>query len=248
MQNNGIFHIAIKEKGSEDADLCTASKIGPESFLTAAHCFDNHKIYSVMLSAASKNPDFEFEPIFISKVNIHPSYKSDEETNFAQSDIAIVTVKPSTDFSKLNSLKLSFKDVASNTSVQIWGFGCQESLNKLDSYYPIKKSFETTVEEKSSLMSVGGYLGETIAKMVDDIFNSNFSTPGRAKSDKEASFCFGDSGGPVLQNGKIIGVNAEAFMADLNEKGESPSGISYLNQHTRISSLKKWFLEILKTN
>lgn len=54
VQNDGIFHIAIKEKGSEDADLCTASKIGPESFLTAAHCFDNHKIYSVMLSAASK--------------------------------------------------------------------------------------------------------------------------------------------------------------------------------------------------
>jgi secreted trypsin-like serine protease len=247
-QNNGVFHIAIQEKGSTDIEVCTASKVGPRSFLTAAHCFDGHKTYSLLLSTESKNPDFDFEIVEIEKLNIHPSYKSEDDSNFAQSDVAIVTISSSVIFSELETLDVSFEEVSSNSKVQIWGFGCQESLHKLETYYPVKKFSETIVEDKSSLIKIDGLIGETIREMADDIYAFNFSTPGKTKSKMESSLCFGDSGGPVLLNNKIIGVNAETFMADLDENGETLSGISYLNQHTRISKLKNWFSEVLKSN
>jgi secreted trypsin-like serine protease len=246
--NNGVFHIAVMEKGSEDADVCTASKIGEDVIITAAHCFDFHKTYSILFSTDSKNPNYEFSPLKISKVFRHPSYKidSDGESDFAQSDVAIVFIKSNAIFTELKTIDLDYKDVMPGTSVEIWGYGCQESMNKIDSYYPVKKSFTTKVEPKESLLNIAGASGKLYLDNANDIFNFNFMTPGKAKSDNEASVCFGDSGGPVLQEGKIVGINVEGFLDDMNEKGESAKGITYLNLHVRLSNIKNWIQETLK--
>jgi secreted trypsin-like serine protease len=245
--NNGIFNIAVMEKGAEEADVCTAAKIGENVFITAAHCFDFHKLYLVAFSTASKNPKFDFDSLGIIKVIRHPSFKVNTEggSDFSEADVAIVFTKPDPIFAKLNTLELSYEVVNFTSKVEIWGYGCQENMNKLETYYPVKKSFTTQVEDKGSLLTIGGAWSKNYFENADSIFEYNFMTPGKEKSAEEASVCFGDSGGPVLMNGKIVGINAEGIMSDIDDNGESPSGISYLNMHTRLSLIQDWIQKTL---
>ncbi len=56
-----------------------------------------------------------------------------------------------------------------------------------------------------------------------------------------ASLCVGDSGGPTVRNGKIVGVNS-SYIIDQNLQTEE----AYLNLHSRISNVQGWIRSIIR--
>lgn len=153
-EGTGVLQIFIQDNKSEDNyNLCTATKVGKNVLLTAAHCFENINERSDILgfTEQANNSDFSFDGVEISKVVTHPSYVLEDEIQGNdedlpvesigghQIDIAIVFVKPGTNFDDIEIRKMDFDFVNPQTDVEIWGYGCQKTTNNVDDYLPIKK-------------------------------------------------------------------------------------------------------------
>lgn len=246
--STGIFHIATQLRGEEELEICTASKIGNRRILTAAHCVDHKKPFRLMISLLEHNPNFEMDVVKIKRIDIHPSYKlnKDEEDSFNYSDIAIITIDNDI-LDDLPEFEIDFTPVNKETLLSVYGFGCRISNNDLDKYFPVLQRSILQAIDAPELLNIDGALGQVFSKDSKTIDEFSIITAGKSKDSTSSSVCFGDSGGPVTNymTNKIVGINAEALMNDFNEEGNSVSGVSYLNLHTRLSKVKDWFEAVL---
>lgn len=240
----GILQILMTEDGA-----CTATKIGKNLLITAAHCFDD-SANLVGFSVKSVNKGMEFTSLSSEKVIIHPSYKALINTDYEESikvlDIAIVRVKESAEFDLLPTRQFDFSQITPETRLSFYGYGCDKSVNDLENYFPQRKVSETVSLKIETLKSKHGIMTSLYKELSALIYRNSIITPGQRYNSMQASVCYGDSGGPIFKEDKIVGINTLYTFNDINNDGESTSGISYLNLHARVSTAKEWIEQTLK--
>lgn len=210
-----------------EVGLCTAAKIGPHHFLTAAHCLYNKRLTAITISAiggdrlnAVQRLSYRFA---IRNISIHPSYdaycqgdcKSKLAGIYHQAkavDAAVLSIAEETP--DIPIAPLAFTSITPRQEVTIVGYGCEDNI--VDQHGQDRLKYQTT----EVLFANSLY----------------FSTPGaRYAPDNTttASLCPGDSGGPVYawtsRGYAVVGVNSYYTFA----AGES---VSRTNMHTAIST------------
>lgn len=189
--------------GSAGGSLCTAVKISPTLFLTAAHCVvaenRNGKSLNYLttktpltMTGTNMRPDFKT----VRRFEVHEGWKGmsagESDTNI---DLALFELQDPTP--NVEIAKLDFSGVKTGDRVTIGGFGCQADENTLPS---------------TPILDDGYKYSETIVTAVHGNF---FETPPfkmNSKAQGEARGCHGDSGGPVYKKlgagYVVVGVNS----------------------------------------
>jgi secreted trypsin-like serine protease len=253
VEKNGVFSIATHLlKNSQEDDVCTASKIGPNVILTAAHCvYADQKSFLFGFSTKTKNPESQFKGLEVIKIIQHPSYDASQDGlgDFGAKsiDAALVFVTPTKKFLELKTLEMDFKYVRAEDQIEIWGYGCQRGMSESYNYIPAKKHGFNTVLEKKSLGGNFGAATATVNKMVKGIYKNSFLSKGLNNFVDAQSLCWGDSGGPVLRSGKVVGINYSYLVQDFENDGSSKSGLTDLNLHVRLSAIEKWIKATIKS-
>ncbi|MBT4790332.1 MAG: trypsin-like serine protease [Halobacteriovoraceae bacterium] len=247
--NNGVIHLAIS--GSVESSACTATKIAENYLITAAHCFHGQKIEALGVSTLSVNPSFDFSPLEFEQVFMHPDFEKlsveDVESvspTFSTPDIAIVKVIPSEEFKKIKIVSIDYDYIEESEVIEFWGYGCQETLNDISGYVATRKKAVTVTVGESSMQEGYGVYTDFYRNFSKDAYEVSIFTVGKSKDSSKASLCLGDSGGPVIRNNKIVGINSNYTFDDLSAEG-TESGISYLNLHSRLSFVSTWIKQIV---
>lgn len=261
-QGAGVVLILVRDNmDPENNNLCTATKIGVNVLLTAAHCLEDLKERSNNLGFTDNIniPQSGFESTVIRKVVIHPSYplrdENDESINLEEIvgseigsdeiDLALVFLWPGSTFEKIGIREIDFKFVTPHSSVKTWGYGCQETANSMYGYRALRKFGKSSVLDKKVLNKDYGVLTQAVHRESKVLDQNTILTAGLNISSKAFSLCHGDSGGPLFKNGKLVGVNAFYLAEGMTSDGISPSGKSNVNIHQRLSAVKDWMIEEL---
>ncbi len=195
---------------------CTAAKIGPRHFLTAAHCvidFDKKALLSDFQPGATLNIYYgvNLHGTQATRVNViaslvHHSYLERLKTASALamqvsgldsiSDLAIVIVSEATDH--IAEAKVS-GDVHFGDSIEIGGYGCR--VFPFEVKEPVIAKGAPSID--NSLYSANVQISQVLASVINI-------------KDANISICNGDSGGPAYRAGpgpllEIVGVNSYFF-------------------------------------
>jgi V8-like Glu-specific endopeptidase len=248
-EGQGIFNIAVMDEEDEENNIaCTATKIGKNILITAAHCFDTKKISKILaISSALKNPESRYSAVNIKDVFKHPSYKIDSDDN-ESIDIALVIVEPNQEFMELKTRELDYSFVDEKEAVQYWGFGCQVSNDLIDDFIAEKKYASGVTQGEKILLNDFGLSNESVHSDIQGMYSAYILTLGLNLSAQSPSVCHGDSGGPVLRNEKIVGINVSYIDRELKEDKSSIKGLTDINLHQRVSIAKEWIQETILEN
>ena len=245
-----VLNIFTTNESGEISGTCTASKISSKYILTAAHCVYGKNVNTIGWSNSGTvdlgNENAAIYGLYVKKVNIHPSYELYKMLgkSFGSNDIAILEIDTTkgnflNKFQEIPSLQLDFSPVIPGESLQSYGYGC-ETVNDLDNSISHKKLADITSLTYSSLNTSCSSIDPLINQNASAIYKSQIVSSTLASGGK-SSLCEGDSGGPVLRNGKVVGVNSQYIIDQTSEAQEA-----YLNLHSRLSEVKSWTEGIMR--
>jgi hypothetical protein len=222
---------------------CTATKIAPLRFLTAAHCVANtsqgrvdktfapgSKIRVSNVLAPAGPADFvwlhveqaHLPPEFVQALEALHAYQEKLISQFRQKysgaelerrvrhvesqnhftsripDLAIVEVREQT--AKIPMARIDFEPLAADEPVRLVGYGC-EGFDK--------RKPNAGAARLSRLSRLGRRnWGETRVIRIDPV---NFYTFAHRMRPGAPSLCPGDSGGPVMRAGRVVGVHGTVY-------------------------------------
>ena len=258
--DNAAHYAAVVSIGTEGRWECTATKIGRKRFLTAAHCVVDLQTGAIKSALTGSNGSIDMRTTsrngsgqirlaaVLEQVLLAPAYEGALErfAAYKQQRIAELARKPealttiggaaqidramriphhfSARFPDLAILSLrdltpsvpaseiDFAPLARNAPVVLVGYGCTRGADgRLRRTYT--RSF-----------------GRTRIIRVDPV---NFYTEGGQMTPGAPSLCPGDSGGPVLHKGKVVGVHGVVY--GLNARHGARS-----NMAARLNTLATW--------
>ena len=234
-------------------DECTAAKVGPRLFLTAAHCVAVPRLYRQELPPgypANNGVDEPYvtgQPLLIQwgldaagpsgtftivQTSIHPSWWTNPGSpdpvfgSDSASDIAVIEIAEDTP--DIPEARVELDSIAPGTRVVQVGRGCEESTSTPDAHLGRFKAQEVvTLPPEPELAYISPPPSETQSTA---IINSYLFTPGITQDPNAASLCLGDSGGPLYlpdnSDPRVVGVNSNYTFTD-------QSGISWNDWHTQ---------------
>jgi len=202
---------------------CTAAKVGPRLFLTAAHCVavgraprnfplpegypSNHGVHDDYLPGKKLSMywgldarDDQRGEFTIASTTIHPSWwecpECPEPTRMGDiaADIAVIEVKEETP--QIPEARVELGTIATGTAVVKVGWGCEERTN-VDATTVQLGRLKTVKTALVSSSEIQRYETRMSDEQAEAMAASYLVTPGRAQDDQEASLCLGDSGGPL---------------------------------------------------
>ncbi|MDZ4677812.1 MAG: trypsin-like serine protease [Oligoflexia bacterium] len=228
---------------------CTATKVSPQHYILAAHCYMQkikpliHTMKNSKQALSLDNSQISLHPSWIetcSKINCSGLEIGTPQDNPRKVDLAIVKLaKP--DYS-IPFVQIDYGSINTGESVVIAGFGCTADIGEEGDGLRYAESIVVSADIMKHQHSL-------YAPVADLASQSNFVTPGYSYNTRYSSLCPGDSGGPVfrMKNSSpvLIGINA-----DYTFFGPYERSISVTNVHTRISddsfySVGKWVREQL---
>lgn len=213
---------------------CTITKVGPKQFITAAHCVGK-SLSTLRLSFGSVRAT-----VRVTTMHVHESWKKDcfkmrcsgkevggPNMTPGRSDVAFINVNKETP--NIPIIEINYNPLSVGTEVAMVGGGCTKGIKpggpgKMRYAITNLVSFKSLMHEKSLYKKIAETTGR-----------SNWITPGYLVSNKNASLCPGDSGGPLLsKNAKgiweIVGI-----AADYTFDGPYTDGaLTMTNIHTRL--------------
>jgi secreted trypsin-like serine protease len=244
---NGVIDLEIvSENGSFS---CTATKISDKHIITAAHCVHGEKIKRFGLSHKTLNPDSIYQAIDYKEIFVHPSYAKHTveeaesyENTLTTPDISVIEIIPNEAFKEIKVVTVNFDTIGDDQKIEIWGYGCQESVNTSGAFSVRKRGLTSTVRSWTFMSEDHGRtMNEIYRTYILEIYDTFLITSGKSRVENASSLCPGDSGGPALYMGQLVGINTY-YTFDANG---STKGISYLNLHTRVSKVADWLKRIL---
>jgi secreted trypsin-like serine protease len=229
--------------------FCTASKVGPHTFLTAAHCMVNGSTATIkdafvkgaLISVVTHYAPFAM--LTVDEAFPHETYTAEMRRRIAARevtaggafkayDIALFTVvEPTPDIPVAD---VDYQRVEADELVTIGGYGCEDSI------------FSGSGQRKYKIATAKVVANEFVTqdnygRDIKDVDFFNFYSAGLKRDASAASICPGDSGGPAYRdsNKAVVGVNSQYVFSDT-------SGISLVNTHTRTSQVADWLFEHIK--
>lgn len=246
-------------------DHCTAAKVGPRHFLTAAHCVavprpgrfepvpenfppndgvrDDYLPGEPLLINWGLDADDSEQGVFtIVETSIHPSWWTCplcQDPPLAQggaADIAVVEIAENTP--SVPEARVELDPIATDTQVVKVGWGCEERTN-ID---PSTLALDRYKTEDAWIIPASAIQHNTAPPIsngqVTTVAASYLITAGHAQDEDYASLCLGDSGGPLyLPN------NSDPRIVGVNasytfEPSSDPNdlgGVSWTDWHTKTS-------------
>lgn len=234
-------------------DECTAAKVGPRLFLTAAHCVAVPRLYRQELppgypaNDGVDDPYVAGQPLLIQwgldaggpsgtftivQTSIHPSWWASPAafdplvSGDSAADIAVIEIAEDTP--DIPEARVELDAVTPGTPVVEVGWGCEVSTSTPDAHLGRFKAQEsTTLPPEPELAYIAPPPPESVATA---IINAYLFTPGQTQDSNASSLCLGDSGGPLyLSNSsdpRVVGVNSDYTFID-------ESGVSWSDWHTQ---------------
>lgn len=256
-------------------DWCTAAKVGPRLYLTAAHCVVEPKELEggltpnntperdgisakftpgtplVIAYGLDVNDQTKRSTVNIVKTNVHPTWLEAMNyrvgaTTVGAADVAVVEVD--TELSQIPQARVELGEVQPGAQVTKVGFGCEDRANKEGGNVLGRyKTADAWVLPRSELVTGTDKIHD--ANEAETVDASYLLTSGQARDPQRASLCPGDSGGPLYipnnSDPRVVGINSDYQFL-------SDPGISWTDWHTRLSlrsrhSVGRWLLG-LKVN
>ncbi|WP_437781723.1 trypsin-like serine protease [Sorangium sp. So ce1097] len=235
---------------------CTAAKVGPRHFLTAAHCVDDLYTATVepgygpggsyAVSADNTPPISPYVNLTIEQTYIHPQWIADCAAARAAGapdcgvnvlnpgytpDLAVVVVNELSP--TIPAAVVDGAAVAVGDPVVATGYGCETPGGAPTHVFKIQN---LTASASSILNHPGSYVS---GAAINDVAASYVLTPGYAANTSYASLCPGDSGGPLYRQSStdliVVGVNA--YYTFPSAPGSNPS---QTNWHTRLDTSARY--------
>ncbi|KYF62115.1 peptidase [Sorangium cellulosum] len=235
---------------------CTAAKVGPRHFLTAAHCVDDLYTATVepwfgpggtySVSADNTPPISPYVNLTIEQTYIHPQWIADCAAARAGGaadcgvnvlnpghtpDLAVVVVNELSP--TIPAAVVDGAAVAVGDPVVATGYGCETPGAGMSNVFKLQN---LTAAASSILNHPGSYVSGTA---INDVAASYVLTPGYYSSTSYASLCPGDSGGPLYRQSStdliVVGVNA--YYTFPSAPGSNPS---QTNWHTRLDTSARY--------
>lgn len=224
---------------------CTATKIAPKRFLTAGHCVYNNRVgvkalypqyragSKIQITGANLPTDGSFTTLTIRKTVLHNTYWSRAHgstdspyINANASDIAYFEVQENTP--GIPAMAVWREPIPVGTSVFISGYGCENGV-KWPTYYGKYGRLKWKIVKTLSKADLD-HPNKSFNFDVNGVYARSLITNGAKRPGGGASLCPGDSGGPLMIWGHVVGVNSYYSFDRFD-----PSQTSYTNWHAKIS-------------
>jgi len=244
-------------------DDCSAAKIGPRLFLTAAHCValgrpthgmpppddfpqndglrDDYLPGKELLIYWGLDANDEQKGKFvIARTTIHPSWWTcplcvDPILDSGAADIAVIEL--GVDTPQIPEARVELSTIESGTQVVKVGWGCEERTNVDASELHLGR-FKLAKASTIPVSEIRPYEGRMSDEQEAAVGASYLITAGHAKDENSASLCLGDSGGPLYladeSDPRVVGVNSN-YSFKTPENDSDPGGVSWADWHTRTS-------------
>ncbi len=245
------------------SDDCTAAKVGPRLFLTAAHCVAlgrpgrepppegfpaNGGLRSDYLPGAEllihwglDADDAEQAEFTIVETSIHPSWwacplcQDPILTQAGAADIAVIEIAENTP--QIPEARVELDSIETGTPVVEVGWGCEVRTNVDPNTLELGryKREDATIIAGSAIQHDSSRITDEQVATVDA---SYLITAGHAQDEDFASLCLGDSGGPLYlpdnSDPRIVGVNSN-YTFPPSQGPDDLGGVSWTDWHTRTS-------------
>lgn len=245
-------------------DACTAAKVGPRLFLTAAHCVaigrpgrgtpvpddfpPNEGVRDdylpgepLLINWGLDADDADQDEFTIVQTTIHPSWwgcplcQDPILGSNGAADVAVIQIAEDTP--QIPEARVELDPVPVGTQVVEVGWGCEERTNIDPNTLALGryKTAAATTIPGSSIQHDDSPITDGQVAAVDGAY---LITAGHAQDEDNASLCLGDSGGPLyLPNNsdpRVVGVNAN-YTFPPSQGPDDLGGVSWTDWHTRTS-------------
>lgn len=219
--------IVQDDLGSLQNFTCTGTWVSKNTMLTAAHC----------VNELGRNGKVRVNGRVAHTVLINDYYSLDDFFGINKYDLAVLIFGTR---SQREFVSVSSKAIKNTQSFEIVGFGhtAKASWDEINERCSGKSTESAARKCEQNVMGKGDgrkYFGENNADYVDDmIYFSGVLKKGEVLPGRDVLSGSGDSGGPMLVDGEIVGVTSGGF----------PSTSMYVNLHSESSQrlLKKALL------
>ncbi|XP_066591615.1 ovochymase-1-like [Prorops nasuta] len=213
------YHVSLQYKG-KNFHFCGGSILNEYYVLTTAQCLDDEDPHDIIVIAGVVDYNLKNYTHEVQEFILHKGYNPNDSF---LNDIALIKVK--TPFERVPTIKnalLPSKDEPINAGDEVvisgWGrtaFGGPKS----------------NVLKRVNILIIGQEYCKRMYEKTDKIYETQICTYD-PKASKGA--CYGDSGGPLTLNGKVIGIVSWAKACALTD---------YPTVYTRVSSYVDWIKE-----
>ncbi|XP_018800576.1 PREDICTED: serine protease SP24D-like [Bactrocera latifrons] len=203
----------IEDEAHEHIYACGGSIISRDHILTAAHCIVHAKTPGDITVYAGTIYYADTVERRVSQMTMHPA------NGGYNNDIAVLKLKASLEFSDvIDAIPLAKKDIPDGAPVIVSGWG---NVNRFRAAYVLQYDTEYSISRAQCLRRLGT-LGSTMRCMRRPLGHGT---------------CSGDSGGPAVHNGELIGVNSYII---------NDCGLGFPDVFTDVVATRAWILKNMK--